>query len=188
MKHYRDVFGYYRSNLEIDTLAFLAKEKENCLEIGSYIGKSSIAIAANAKRLLCIDTFKAIADKCDKNGNLLQKGNCLRVFLENTKGYTNIRYMIGRSENIVPNLDETFDLVFIDGNHSYKGVKRDIRNCWPKIRVGGVIILHDYFEEKEAIDDNERKRVIGVGRAFRRTLHSYTGRQDSLIWKVKKEG
>lgn len=39
--------------------------------------------------------------------------------------------------------DESFDLVFIDGNHSYEYVKKDLENYSNKVRRGGIIALHD---------------------------------------------
>jgi predicted O-methyltransferase YrrM len=35
------------------------------------------------------------------------------------------------------------DLLFIDGDHSYEGVKADFVNFGPLVRPGGLIVLHD---------------------------------------------
>ena len=40
--------------------------------------------------------------------------------------------------------DESVDLVYIDADHSYEGVRNDIAAWWPKLRNGGVIAFHDY--------------------------------------------
>ena len=40
--------------------------------------------------------------------------------------------------------DNSLDLVFIDGDHSYEGVKRDIEAWLPKVKKGGWICGHDY--------------------------------------------
>lgn len=62
------------------------------------------------------------------------------------------------------------DLVFIDGEHSYKGVARDLR-LWSKIvKPGGLLVCHDYgdprqIETSKAISDWQMKHkdwlVIG---------------------------
>ena len=39
--------------------------------------------------------------------------------------------------------DEHFDVVFIDGNHSYNYVKQDLENYSKKVKSGGIIALHD---------------------------------------------
>lgn len=39
--------------------------------------------------------------------------------------------------------DASLDFVFIDGDHSYRGVKRDIRAWKPKVKPGGWLMGHD---------------------------------------------
>ena len=43
-------------------------------------------------------------------------------------------------------IDGTIDFVYIDGEHSYEAVKRDIELYLPKIKDGGIIAGHDYHE------------------------------------------
>ncbi len=40
--------------------------------------------------------------------------------------------------------DGSLDFVFIDGNHTAKYVRQDLRAWWPKVRSGGVFSGHDY--------------------------------------------
>jgi len=40
--------------------------------------------------------------------------------------------------------DGHFDFVFIDADHSYESVKRDITGWYPKVRSGGLLCGHDY--------------------------------------------
>jgi predicted O-methyltransferase YrrM len=42
--------------------------------------------------------------------------------------------------------NESLDFVFIDGNHWYDYVKKDIEAWLPKIKKGGIISGHDYEE------------------------------------------
>jgi len=39
--------------------------------------------------------------------------------------------------------DESLDFVFIDADHSYNGVMRDVQAWAPKVRKGGMVIGHD---------------------------------------------
>lgn len=54
--------------------------------------------------------------------------------------------------------DGTIDFCFIDADHNYEGVKRDILAWLPKIKKGGIIAGHDYGNErypgvKQAVDE-----------------------------------
>jgi len=50
--------------------------------------------------------------------------------------------------------DESLGLVFIDGDHTYLGVKCDIEAYYPKLVKGGIMAFHDFGNE-----------VYGVNRA-----------------------
>lgn len=43
-----------------------------------------------------------------------------------------------------------YDYIYLDGDHSYKGVWHDIKLYWPRLRVGGYLCLHDiHFKRVE---------------------------------------
>jgi len=44
---------------------------------------------------------------------------------------------------------EPLDLVFLDGDHSYDGIKRDFQIYAPMVRPGGMIVFHDIVEDNE---------------------------------------
>ena len=54
--------------------------------------------------------------------------------------------------------DETFDIVFVDADHSEASVRRDVAAWLPKVKLGGIIAGHDYGSKnhpgvKIAVDD-----------------------------------
>ena len=50
----------------------------------------------------------------------------------------------GLSENIVPTFkDESFDMIYIDGNHEKRYVVEDCVNCFKKVKKNGWIIIDD---------------------------------------------
>jgi predicted O-methyltransferase YrrM len=51
--------------------------------------------------------------------------------------------------NRVPSLlrGQALDLLFIDGDHSYDGVKADFTNYRPLVRRGGLIVFHDIVRD-----------------------------------------
>lgn len=56
--------------------------------------------------------------------------------------------VISRSQDFLPHLNEKFDFIFIDGDHSNEGVKEDFRNCMKIISDNGTIVLHDTGSRK----------------------------------------
>jgi Methyltransferase domain len=43
--------------------------------------------------------------------------------------------------------DDYFDLGYVDADHSHEGCLRDLRDWWPKMRVGGAFTGDDYLQE-----------------------------------------
>jgi len=51
------------------------------------------------------------------------------------------------SEDVVDTFaDGSLDFIYIDGNHAYEYVKRDIEIWWPKLKKGGLFSGHDYLD------------------------------------------
>lgn len=48
--------------------------------------------------------------------------------------------------------DNLLDFIFIDGDHSYEGVKQDYYNYLPFVRKGGLIAFHDIKNTKRHIE------------------------------------
>ena len=51
--------------------------------------------------------------------------------------------------------DKSLDLVYIDGDHTYEGVVKDLASWFPKVRQGGIICGDDigWPEVKKAVDE-----------------------------------
>jgi len=51
----------------------------------------------------------------------------------------------GLSQNVLPKLpNESFDLAFVDGDHSRDAVAADAQNCMRLVKKGGYIVFDDY--------------------------------------------
>lgn len=58
----------------------------------------------------------------------------------------------GLSENVVPLFkDESYDIIYIDGNHEKRYVIEDCVNCFKKIKKGGWMIIDD-LQDKEVYE------------------------------------
>ena len=55
----------------------------------------------------------------------------------------------GFSNDILKNIpDSYFDFMYIDADHTYEAVKKDLELCKIKTKPGGIIAGHDYNKEK----------------------------------------
>jgi cephalosporin hydroxylase len=69
---------------------------------------------------------------------------------------------------------DSIDVLFIDADHSYQGVKKDFEMYAPLVRKGGIIAFHDIvkggWHEKAS---KEFKKSIKVGRLWNEIKHNY---------------
>ena len=114
------------------------------IEIGSFIGESTIIFAQHFKEVIAIDPFLPDYHKEDPTS----KFNFDEVYDEykrRTSPFTNIKTLRLTSNDAVKELNsETYDFIYIDGLHSYEGVKDDIDNYLSLVKPGGYIGGHDY--------------------------------------------
>lgn len=126
---------------ELQRLVELACDRD-ALEIGSYRGLSAWGMGLTAKTLTCVDTFQARTNGQGQQENL----TTLRDFLRATARYNerHVLYYVGTSQQASVDLEGMYDMIFVDADHSYPGVKRDIELWTPKMRPGGIWAFHDY--------------------------------------------
>jgi len=56
------------------------------------------------------------------------------------------RLLRAKSEDLIARIpDDSLDFVFIDGDHSFEAVKKDLRMWHPKVKKGGLVSGHDLF-------------------------------------------
>jgi predicted O-methyltransferase YrrM len=118
---------------------------EICVEIGSARGKSACFIGMALKenghgRLYAIDPHEPTAWNDTNSVDTFETflGNISA--LELSKQVTVIR---SHSQDAARDWDRPIDLIFIDGDHSYEGVKRDWDLFVPHIKPFGIVVFHD---------------------------------------------
>ncbi len=131
-------------------------EPKNILEIGCYDGGSSFYLSHFANEMVTIDNN----DPCRFDPLELNK-NC-------ASGYT---YIAGDSHH--PDQTTLFskhewDFAFIDGDHSYEGVKADFYNLLPHLRKGTPVAFHDIV-----ISDFHHQHGCYVGEFWRDLKEEY---------------
>ncbi|MCT7516354.1 glycosyltransferase family protein [Aliarcobacter cryaerophilus] len=116
----------------------------NVVEIGSYFGASSSLIAKglpNKSKLYCIDSW-------ENDAMTERKKDTFEEFTSNTSQYKEriipIRGMSFDVINIIKEkVNNKIDMLFIDGDHSYEGVKKDWDLYSPMLQSGSIVVFHD---------------------------------------------
>lgn len=121
-----------------ETLEYLIKKYniKTVLEIGSFVGLSTVWFAERVEKVVTVDPFDALTRINYLHGEMKevakdQWGN----FLKNTAGFKNIEALKMTSvEAALMFQQPTFDMVYIDGSHDYEDVKIDILNWLPRAK------------------------------------------------------
>ena len=143
------------------------------LEIGSYLGASSCwlvaGLAPQRASLICVDTWM----------NDTVPGEPKDTFAEFQSNVSRLKPHITvvrkRSDQLSRDkLPGTLHLVFLDGDHDYESVNREMRMLAPLVCEGGIMAFHDavYFEGVART----------VGEAVAGGDWQFAGHVDNLIW------
>lgn len=123
-------------------------------EIGVFKGEFSKFIFNNLKpkKLFLVDIFEGYVGSGDKDGNNMEFTN-LETEYELLNSYfkqdKNVHIIKENSQNFISSLDDGYlDLIYIDGDHDYNGVKNDLNLSYNKIKNGGYICGHDYVSPR----------------------------------------
>ena len=147
-KFTRDWFSLNIPNWEILLAKFKGKPNLKYLEIGSYQGRSVTWLLDNiftdeSCTATCIDTFRGSEEHTD-----FEKENIKELFIHNTKKFRDrVDVCIGNSNDILRNgtwKNETYDLIYIDGDHHAKACLSDGILSIPLLKVGGILIFDDF--------------------------------------------
>lgn len=124
---------------EADELHTLAAGRR-CLEVGSYCGRSSIAIGAAAESLDCVDPF-------DGRGTPVPRGT-LGVFRENVRRYGLVHTVTPHPMTLEQWASVTrvksFDFIFLDAEHTAAAATADLEILARYAATYGVVAIHDY--------------------------------------------
>lgn len=64
----------------------------------------------------------------------------------------NVQLIVGDSQKAKYQQIGGFDLLFIDGDHSYQGCTNDLENWYPDLAPGGHLLLHDSYDASPVMD------------------------------------
>ena len=154
----RMLSGFFQGRL-LSTISKLIKPKK-VLEIGTYTGYSAICIAEGMNKNGIIHTI-------DKNEelNTIQKKYFKKSGLEN-----NIIQYNGCALDIIPKIEEKFDLIFIDAD------KENYINYFnlviDKLNNNGVILADNVLWSGKVINSEDHDLTTNVLREFNRMVNN----------------
>jgi len=141
------------------------------LEIGVFKGDFLHFLNTNCKTssIDAVDLFEGYASSGDADGKNVVFYNLEKAYLEllnKYQGVEKIKIYKSNSTTFLNNKeDNTYDIIYIDADHSYEAVKNDLKYAFNTIKDGGYIMGHDYainlkkansiykFEVKKAVDE-----------------------------------
>ena len=125
-------------------------KKLRLLEVGSWTGLSSNMFAGAFKSVLCIDPWTATAGINTK----YDMSKVHDLFLERNSKHTNLTWIKSKFEDV--ELENNYDIIYIDGLHTYEQVKKDIAKAL-KLSNIKYITGHDYYNNfpgvKKAVNE-----------------------------------
>jgi hypothetical protein len=119
-------------------------------EIGAFYGANIVSVAETYgvhpdSVLIAIDPWTDYSGYPEYKG---QQTTIYNAFMQNMSvcGLTDrVTVKRGYSHEVIPTLDDnTFDIIYIDGNHEPEYVLEDAILSFRKLKVGGHIIFDDY--------------------------------------------
>jgi hypothetical protein len=136
----RSLDGVASTGLDARQLAYLHSLSASTtgrgavVEIGTYVGKSttSLAYAQKEKRAAPMHTIDVV------------QHHRLEATLEAAGVRDYVIMHVAPSKEVAEGWREPIELLWIDGDHSYRGVRADIRAWSSHVVEGGVVAFHDY--------------------------------------------
>lgn len=114
---------------------------QRVLEIGTYTGYATLCLAEGLEEGALVHTIE-INDEME---DFIQK------YLSRSPHQAKVRLHIGDAMEIIPQLDETFDLVFIDADKRLYTNYYDL--VFPKVRTGGLILADNTLWDGKVMEE-----------------------------------
>lgn len=156
------------------------------VEVGTWVGESAIAMHAGmgpGGRVFCVDTMQGSAG--DQTGEMAKAigSEELKEWWTKNVGDLNgngILLKIGESSQVARGMQpQQLDAVFIDGDHTAEGLRRDIDAWFRHVADDGFIIGHDWHPAFPDVEKTVLEWVEPLGVRVRRI-------ENTSLWIVAK--
>jgi predicted O-methyltransferase YrrM len=153
-RHYDEKDGMYSEHLvTLSSISCLNHSLKNILEIGTYDGRTALILSElfEGANILSIDLpatdndFESMYSRKGKVQDFVENRN------KNLGASKQIRFLEANSISLT-NIEEKFDLIWIDGAHGYPVVAMDIINSYRLCKKGGYVLIDDVLEQVDYSD------------------------------------
>ncbi len=147
--------GFYQGRL----LAMISRmlSPNRVLEIGTYMGYSALCLAeglAEGGKVITIDVDE-------------ETHRVARDFWEKAGSSGRIEGLLGNAVDLIPPMDELFDLIFIDADKENYSNYYDL--VFPKLKIGGLLVADNVLWSGDVLNAEAGEDV----RSSTRALHDY---------------
>ncbi|WP_131539524.1 O-methyltransferase [Pedobacter nototheniae] len=144
----RMLSGHYQGRV----LSMLSKmvSPKRVLEIGTFTGYATLCLAEGL-------STEGIIYTLDINAEL---EDMVRANFAQSEYNNQIKYILGNAIETVNDLNETFDLVFIDADKKNNGTYYDL--VFDRIRPGGIIIVDNVLWSGKVLQDKQDKDTRNI--------------------------
>lgn len=149
MKSTEEIQGWFHSGdcAAYDILLSTIPENGIFVECGAWMGRSSSYLCDHARsdiKIYIVDSWQGSVSEQSGPHSIALTQDVYQIFLDNMgdRKFSSIRKLSEEASKDFE--DESCDVVFIDMEHTYDSVTRDIELWYPKVKYGGYISGHDY--------------------------------------------
>ena len=147
-------------------------QPDRILEIGTYTGYSALCLAEGLTpngKLVTIDINEELAPR-------------VRSYFSASEYSEQIDYKIGAAMELIPTLNEKWDIVFIDADkHNYINYYHLV---FPMVNVGGYIIADNVLWSGKVIDSTQNDKDTQLLREYNRLNHE-DDRVEEVLFPIR---
>lgn len=115
------------------------------LQIGAYSGDASLWLTEHLNvRLTDVDTWEGSDEPVHHAMNWKSVEQVYDEKMEFARSRGLVKKFKGTSDEFFKQNTETFDFIYIDGDHTAYGVLKDAVNAFESLEVGGILAFDDY--------------------------------------------
>ncbi|HEV7396247.1 MAG TPA: class I SAM-dependent methyltransferase [Pyrinomonadaceae bacterium] len=153
-------------------------------EIGSAGGGTTFLLTQAAAQDAVIVTIDLEFSRPRQEAIIRFASNTQRVFC--LEGNSHHPQMVREVRNCLD--QQTLDVLYLDGDHSYEGIKTDFELYSPLVRPGGIIVFHDIVPDFKTRYGIETTSYVGGVPQFWNELKGKAPQVEEIIEDPSQDG